>query len=82
MPFAVAFPFLNYVCNSRGDFQFKRTRIEAEEIYNNVKDVLPEGRTIFIATDERNKSFFDPLKQHYEIRFLDDYKHLLEGVNP
>uniref|UniRef100_A0A7S3P737 O-fucosyltransferase family protein n=1 Tax=Amphora coffeiformis TaxID=265554 RepID=A0A7S3P737_9STRA len=65
----------------RGDFQFKRTRIEAKEIYNNVKDVLPEGRPLFIATDERDKKFFDPLKQHYEIRFLDDYKHLLDGVN-
>ena len=65
----------------RGDFQFKRTRIEADEIYNNVKDKLPDGRPIFIATDERNKKFFDPLKEHYKVRFLDDYKHLLEGLN-
>lgn len=65
----------------RGDFQFKRTRIEATEIYDNVKNVLPDNRTLFIATDERNKSFFDPLKEHYTVRFLDDYKHLLIGVN-
>jgi hypothetical protein len=65
----------------RGDFQFKKTRIEATEIYNNVKDILPEGRPVYIATDERNKKFFDPLKEHYQIRFLDDYQHLLEGVN-
>jgi hypothetical protein len=65
----------------RGDFQFKRTRIEATEIYDNVKNVLSDNRTLFIATDERNKSFFDPLKEHYTVRFLDDYKHLLIGVN-
>ena len=63
------------------DFQFKRTRIDAEEIYKNVKDVLPDGRSLFIATDERDKKFFDPLKKHYTVRFLDDYMHLLEGVN-
>ena len=61
--------------------QFKRTRIEAEQIYENVKDHIPEGRAIFIATDERNKKFFDPLRKHYKLRFLDDYKKELEGVN-
>ena len=28
---------------------------------------------LFIATDERNKTFFDPIKEHHEVRFLDDY---------
>ena len=79
--FSWYFDYSHDVYVSRGDFQFKRTRIEAKEIYDNVKDILPEGRPLFIATDERDKSFFDPLKQHYKIRFLDDYKHLLEGVN-
>ena len=65
----------------RGDFQFKRTRIEATEIYENVKDLLPDGSILYIATDERNKKFFDPLRQHYDIKFMDDFKDVLKGVN-
>jgi hypothetical protein len=65
----------------RGDFQFKTTRISAEEIYANSKDELTPNTTIFIATDERDKSFFDPLREHYDLLFLDDFKDELEGVN-
>jgi hypothetical protein len=52
----------------RGDFQFKKTRISAEEIYENTKDVLTANSSIFIATDERDKKFFDPLREHYDVR--------------
>lgn len=65
----------------RGDFQFKRTRIDAKEIYENVKDLITPNATIFIATDERDKSFFDDLKEHYDIKFLDDFKGELTHVN-
>eukprot|EP00586_Coscinodiscus_wailesii_P017298 CAMPEP_0172491018 /NCGR_PEP_ID=MMETSP1066-20121228/21672_1 /TAXON_ID=671091 /ORGANISM="Coscinodiscus wailesii, Strain CCMP2513" /LENGTH=643 /DNA_ID=CAMNT_0013259805 /DNA_START=121 /DNA_END=2052 /DNA_ORIENTATION=- len=65
----------------RGDFQYKATRIEADEIYENSKDELEEGATVYIATDERNKDFFAPMAEHYDLVFLDDYKHLLKGVN-
>lgn len=65
----------------RGDFQYKNTRIDAKEIYNNVKDVLKEGSTVYIATDERSKKFFDPLKEHFDVVFMDDFMPQLEGVN-
>lgn len=65
----------------RGDFQFKTTRISAEEIYENSKDELTPNSTIFIATDERDKNFFNPLRSHYDLLFLDDFKQELEGVN-
>lgn len=65
----------------RGDFQFKTTRIPAEEIFENSKDELTPNTTIFIATDERDKRFFDPLRKHYNLLFLDDFPELLEGVN-
>lgn len=57
----------------RGDLQYKQVKISAEEWYNNLKEIWNEGEMIFIATDEKNKTFFDPLKQHHELRFLDDY---------
>jgi hypothetical protein len=66
----------------RGDFQYvEQTRVEADVIYDNVKDVLVENSTIFIATDEKNASFFVPLEQHYNVFYLRDFKHLLQGVN-
>ena len=65
----------------RGDFQFKNTRIEAEEIYQNSREQLTPNSTIFVATDERDKSFFAPLTKHYNIRFLDDFQEELKDVN-
>jgi hypothetical protein len=59
----------------RGDFQYKSTRLSIEEWYNNTKDVLKPNEPIYIATDERNKTFFDPLqsKWGHKIHFLDDF---------
>lgn len=65
----------------RGDFQYKDTRVEADVIYGNVKDVMVENSTVFIATDEKNMTFFDPLREHYKIYFLHDFAHEIEGVN-
>jgi hypothetical protein len=31
---------------------------------------------LYIATDEADKSFFDPLNSKYQTRFLDDFKDL------
>jgi GDP-fucose protein O-fucosyltransferase len=65
----------------RGDFQYKDTRISAEAIYENVKDILTEGATVYIATDEKSKHFFDPLRKHYDVLFMDDFMPQLKGVN-
>lgn len=65
----------------RGDFQYKETRINAQEIYENIKDVLVENSTIFVATDEKDMNFFDPLREHYNLYFLKDFKHLIKDVN-
>ena len=51
-------------------------------MYEQSKDELEEGSFLYIATDERDKSFFDPLRKHYQLGFLDDFMHLIEGVNP
>jgi hypothetical protein len=57
----------------RGDLQYKKVKISAEEWYENLKDTWLDGEIIYIATDERNKTFFDPIKDRHPIRFLDDY---------
>jgi GDP-fucose protein O-fucosyltransferase len=56
-------------------------RVEIDVIFNNTFDVLEENSTIYIATDERNRTFFDLLRKHYKIYFMDDFKDLLAGVN-
>jgi hypothetical protein len=65
----------------RGDFQYKKTRVSAEEIDDVSKDILTEGTTIYVGTDERDKSFFDPLAKKYNLLFLDDFLHLIPGIN-
>ena len=65
----------------RGDFQFKTTRVGIEEIIANTKEHLTEGYTIFIATDERDKKFFEPMKKKYDLLFLDDFKDELGDLN-
>eukprot|EP00978_Attheya_sp_CCMP212_P036878 scaffold170273_cov47-Attheya_sp.AAC.2 len=57
----------------RGDLQYKEVKIPAEKWYANTKDIWKPKELLFIATDERNKTFFDPIKEHHEVRFLDDY---------
>ena len=65
----------------RGDFQYKKTRLEADELLQRTLTKIEKGTTLFIATDERQTSFFDPFKEHYSIYFLDDFKHLLKDIN-
>ena len=58
----------------RGDFQYKKVKIPAEEWYRNLHDTWRTGEIIYVATDERNKSFFDPIAGGgHVVRFLDDY---------
>jgi hypothetical protein len=66
---------------SYSSFQYKNTRLEADEIYENTKDKLQEKATVFVATDHQGKPFFKPLADHYDLVFLKDFKEELKGVN-
>jgi GDP-fucose protein O-fucosyltransferase len=65
----------------RNDFanQYQSSIITAEEVYDNVKGVLPDGSIVYVATDESDKSYFEPLKQHFDVKFLDDF---MNELNP
>merc|ERR1712032_1427386 len=65
----------------RGDFQFHTTRVDIQTIINNSKAELTPGSTIFIATDERDKNFFKPMGDIYDLLFLSDFKDELKGLN-
>jgi hypothetical protein len=57
----------------RGDLQYKRVKIPASEWYENTKEIWQDKEILYVATDERNKTFFDDLAVHYDLRYLDDY---------
>ncbi|KAK6940186.1 GDP-fucose protein O-fucosyltransferase [Dillenia turbinata] len=52
------------------------TDTQPEAILSSLRDKIEEGRKLYIATDEPDTSFFDPLKDKYTTHFLDDYKDL------
>jgi GDP-fucose protein O-fucosyltransferase len=63
----------------RGDLQFEEVRqLSAEDIYElTVKKFIKPNRTMFIATDERDMTFFNVLKDHYNVYFLHDFQEQL-----
>mmetsp|Transcript_49195 Transcript_49195/g.96191 ORF Transcript_49195/g.96191 Transcript_49195/m.96191 type:complete len:632 (+) Transcript_49195:77-1972(+) len=66
----------------RGDFQYKSTRLNADELVKrSVAHLNPNG-ILYIATDEGDKKFFAPFKEKYpQILFLDDFKKLIPDLN-
>lgn len=60
----------------RGDLQYKKVKIPAQEWYDNTKEVWLPNEILYVATDERNKTFFDDLAKYHTLRFLDDYWEL------
>ena len=78
--FDLAWQFVNYLEDKsyysihirRDDFQYKELRISCEEILDNIKDIIPFGSKLYIATDHKDKLFFNPLAEHYTLLFYDD----------
>mmetsp|Transcript_34475 Transcript_34475/g.72665 ORF Transcript_34475/g.72665 Transcript_34475/m.72665 type:complete len:587 (-) Transcript_34475:3476-5236(-) len=70
----------------RGDFQWRKMRISAKEWFENTRSWLVPDKSalLYIATDETNKTFFEPLMEHYEVRFLDNYTEIagLSDLDP
>jgi hypothetical protein len=70
----------------RGEFQYKVVKISADKILHNVGPFVPRNALAFIASDERNKTFFAPFQEYFQggIRFLDDYMEFadLKSLNP
>lgn len=52
------------------------TDTSPEALLSTLEDKIEEGRQLYIATDEPDASFFDPLKKKYNTHFLEDFKEL------
>jgi hypothetical protein len=57
--------------DARTTADYRRLAVSASYIAASIGDVLTPGATVYIATDERNKSFFDPLRHVYNVKFMD-----------
>jgi hypothetical protein len=68
----------------RGDFQGYGVglgmTVPPRVIFNNIQDVLEPNGTIYVATDEPNRTFFDIFRQHYHLYFLEDFVHLMDDT--
>ncbi|KAK8650825.1 hypothetical protein V6N13_140448 [Hibiscus sabdariffa] len=47
-----------------------------DSLISTLQDKIEDGRNVYIATNEANTSFFDPLKDKYSTHFLSDYQDL------
>lgn len=61
----------------RNDFQYKDLLLTIDQIYNNIKNIIPEGAKLYISTDETDKDFFNLLGDYYQLYFYDDVKHII-----
>ncbi|KAL7484562.1 hypothetical protein ACHAW6_010196 [Cyclotella cf. meneghiniana] len=68
----------------RGDFQWPKMRISAEEWLANTRHIFREGEVIYVSTDETDRAFFEPLARRYRLKFLSDFEELagLDRIDP
>ncbi|EYU42799.1 hypothetical protein ABFS82_13G006700 [Erythranthe guttata] len=50
-----------------------------EALLSTLKYKIEDGRNVYVATNEPEISFFDPLKDKYSLHFLDEYKDLWDS---
>jgi len=67
----------------RGDFEYQYSDmiVNASVLYQGCQDVIPPNSTIYVATDERNKEYFQDLAKHYDLIFIDDILPFVQGLN-
>lgn len=52
------------------------TDTSPDTLISTLRDKIEDGRSLYIATNEPDTSFFDPLKDKYSTHFLGEYKDL------
>jgi hypothetical protein len=66
-----------------GDFrqQYPSTEMNASEILTGLKEFITPGVSVFIATNERDLSFFASIQEVYDVSFIGDFGHIVSGVS-
>lgn len=81
----IAWQFINFIGDKsyysihirRNDFQYKDLFISGEEIFNNIKGIIPEGSKLYIATDSNDENLLSFLKEKYQVILYNDLKNQL-----
>lgn len=70
-------------CRLGGDFQhqFPSTIMNASDVLTGLNEYIAPGSTVFIATNERNRSYFTSIENDYDVIFLDDFSELLTSIS-
>lgn len=63
----------------RNDFQYSDKRTPTNELYQNIKDLIPINSKLYIATDSSNLNEFSELSKYYKLVFFKDVNNLLPG---
>ena len=68
----------------RTDFQaqFPETDLSAAEILQQIQQTVKIGSTLFVATDERNRTFFQDIEAVYDVKYLGDFASEISSINP
>ena len=53
--------YVLYIAIYRGDLQYKGVKVTTEELLDNVGFKLKKGQLLYIATDVRDKAYFDAM---------------------
>ena len=68
----------------RGDFKglafYKDGIVDPNDIV--ASKYFEPQRTVYIATDESDIAFFEPLRQQHTVLFLNDFRHLIADMDP
>jgi hypothetical protein len=55
--------------------------MNASEILTGMKEFIAPGASVFIATDERDLSFFDSIQEVYDVSSIRDFGQIVSGVS-
>lgn len=61
--------------------KYDQPLVSSSEILRVAKDEIPQGATVYIGTDEGEKDYFKDMKEYWDVVFLDDFVHLIPGIN-
>jgi GDP-fucose protein O-fucosyltransferase len=66
----------------RGDFQYKATRISADDILRHTENLVSEGQTLYLATDETDPEFLRPFRERFQIVRFEDLAAQVTAETP
>jgi hypothetical protein len=55
--------------------------MNASDVLTGMKEYIAPGSTVFISTNERDRSFFTYFGEVYDVVFLDDFRELLTSIS-